>query len=179
MTGRVEVISGGMFAGKTEELIRRLVRCVHGRQQVILFKPSCDDRYHPVNVVSHAGVSFTARVVSDTSDIQTHFFGSGTVVGFDEAQFFDEGLIRVVNDLVSRGCRVIVAGLDLDSMGRAWPTMMPLMALADDVIKVHAVCTVCGDDASRSQRMVKDESQVLVGGTAQYEARCLTHWSPS
>lgn len=177
MQGRVEVIAGGMFGGKSEELVRRLRRAEIARQRVVCVKPAIDVRYHATDVASHAGSKFKAIPVRDSSEILAHVTGA-EVVGIDEAQFFDGGIVAVVRELATNGVRVVVAGLDLDFAGQPFGPMPALMAEAEDVTKVHAVCTVCGSDASRSQRVVASDSVVLVGAVEAYEARCRTHWSP-
>jgi thymidine kinase len=178
VTGRVEVIVGGMFGGKTEELVRRLRRAEIARQRVVCVKPSIDDRYHATDVASHAGATFRAVPVRGSAEALAVCAGAD-VVGVDEAQFFDAGIVEVVRNLAASGVRVIVAGLDLDYRGAPFGPMPALMAEAEDVTKVHAVCTVCGGDASRSQRVVASDSVVLVGATEFYEARCRAHWSPN
>lgn len=178
MAGRIEVICGGMFGGKTEELVRRLRRAEIAKQRVVCVKPSIDDRYHATDVASHAGASFRAVPVRSSAEVPSVCAGAD-VVGVDEAQFFDHGIVEVVRNLASAGVRVIAAGLDLDYRGAPFGPMPVLMAEAEDVAKVHAVCTVCGGDASRSQRVASSDSVVLVGGTDAYEARCRTHWSPT
>lgn len=180
MAGRVEVIAGGMFCGKTEELLRRIKRAIYGRKDVVLVKPAQDNRYDESKVVSHSGMSFDAVPVKSSADILTLVapYGAGTVVGIDEAQFFDAGIVDVVRALAVADKRVILAGLDLDSAGRPFGPMPLLMAEAELVTKVYAVCMVCGADATRSQRTVDSADVILVGGASQYEARCRSHWSP-
>ena len=178
MAGRVEVVVGGMFGGKTEELIRRLRRAEIARQRVVCVKPAIDDRYHATDVASHTGATFRATLVHDSASVRDACAGA-EVVGIDEAQFLDEGIVGVVRDLATAGVRVIVAGLDLDYRGVPFGPMPTLMAEAEDVTKVHAVCTVCGGDASRSQRVVTSDDLILVGAADAYEARCRTHWSPT
>lgn len=176
--GKVEVITGGMFAGKSEELIRRLRRATFIKKNVLMVKPALDNRYHATDVVSHAGQSFRAVPVKDSAEV-LRLASNVDVLGVDEAQFFDLGIVVAVRSLAARGVTVIVAGLDLDASGKAFGPMPLLMAEADDVLKVHALCTVCGADASRSQRLSAQTEQVLVGGADLYEARCRTHWTPS
>ncbi len=178
MSGRVEVIVGGMFGGKTEELVRRLRRAVIARQRVVCVKPCIDNRYSTTDVASHAGTLFQAVSVQGSAAVRSAA-ENAEVIGVDEAQFFDEGIIEVVRNLASSGVRVIVAGLDLDYRGVPFGPMPSLMAEAEEVLKVHAVCTVCGGDASRSQRVVATSDLVLVGSTNAYVARCRTHWSPN
>lgn len=170
--GRVEVIAGSMFSGKTEELIRRVRRAVLARQPVQAFKPMVDNRYDEKRIVSHEGVDIDAVPISTSKELAHAVSLSTQVVAIDEAQFFDEEIVEVVNQLADSGRRVIVAGLDQDYRGKPFGPMPQLMAVAEDVRKVRAVCTVCGADACRSQRIVDDEDQVRVGGKEAYEARC-------
>lgn len=181
MAGRVEVIAGSMFSGKTEELIRRVRRAVLARQPVQAFKPVIDDRYDKAKIVSHGDVSVVGQYQSQSIDavpvgasqeIPKLIRDTTKVVAIDEAQFFDDGIVKVANRLADRGLRVIVAGLDQDFRGEPFGPMPALMAIAEDVRKVRAVCTVCGADACRSQRVVSDEAQVVVGGSEAYVARC-------
>jgi len=179
--GRIEVITGSMFSGKTDELIRRLRRATIARQKVQVFKPALDDRYAVEKLASHAGTEFEATPVNTSADILASINGDTTVVAVDEAQFFDEEIIRVIETLANRGVRVIVAGLDLDFRGEPFGPMPAMMAIAEDVHKLHAICMVCGKDASRSQRLINgkparyDEPIVVVGASEMYEARCRAH----
>ena len=169
--GRIEVIRGSMFSGKTEELIRRLKRAEFARQSVEIFKPSIDTRYAEQDVVSHEGNSIPSTPVDSSASIL--LLGSDTdVVGIDEAQFFDENLIDVCNELANRGTRVIVAGLDLDFKGVPFGPMPGLCAVADEVTKVHAICVRCGALAYVSHRTVDDEKRVLLGELTAYEPLC-------
>ena len=170
-SGWVEVICGSMFSGKTEELIRRLNRAVLARQQVEIFKPALDRRYHDSDIVSHNENSIRSTPVSVASEILLHV-REGEVVGIDEAQFFDESLLEVVQTLASKGTRVIVAGLDMDYLGKPFGPMPALMAIAEFVTKVHAICMQCGGVASHSYRLEPSSEQVLLGAQNQYEARC-------
>ena len=172
--GTIEVITGSMFSGKTEELIRRIKRAVLARQRVQAFKPRIDDRYDATRIVSHAAVSVDAVAVATSESLEARVDEGTDVVGVDEAQFFDRGIVDVCERLANRGVRVIAAGLDQDYLGRPFPPMPDLMAIAEEVTKVHAVCTVCGGPASRSQRLVSTKATVLVGGSDSYEARCRT-----
>jgi thymidine kinase len=172
MTGRIEVIAGSMFSGKTEELIRRVRRAVLARQQVQAFKPLVDNRYDKKRIVSHEGLNIDAVPISTSKELERDVLPSTRVVAIDEAQFFDEGIIETSNRLADRGLRVILAGLDLDFKGRPFGPMPALMAIAEQVTKVRAVCTECGADACRSQRLIEGESQVQIGGGEAYEARC-------
>lgn len=169
-SGWIEAISGCMFSGKTEELIRRLNRAVIAKQKVEIFKPSIDTRYHEVEVVSHSERSIRSTPVNFANDILL-LAGNCDVVGIDEAQFFDEAIVDVCNSLANSGKRVIVAGLDLDYEGRPFGPMPNLLAIAEFVTKVHAICTESGELASFSFRLTKNSSQVMLGEKDQYEAR--------
>jgi thymidine kinase len=160
-----------MFSGKTEELIRRLNRATIARQRVEIFKPVLDTRYHLENVVSHNATAIRSTPVQFAHDML--LLGSSCdVVGIDEAQFFDEGLIEVCDNLANRGIRVIAAGLDMDYLGKPFGPMPALMAIAEYVTKVHAVCVCCGDIASYSFRVAASKEKILLGETDVYEARC-------
>lgn len=169
--GHIEVICGSMFSGKTEELIRRLRRAKFANQRVEIFKPAVDTRYSEADVVSHDSTSIQSTPVDSSTSIL--LFASETdVVGIDEAQFFDEGLIEVCNQLANNGVRVIVAGLDMDFKGRPFGPMPGLCAIAEEVSKVHAICVKCGELANYSHRTVKNEKQFFLGETEQYEPLC-------
>lgn len=170
--GWVEVVCGPMFSGKTSELIRRMERCVYARQEIEIFKPSLDTRYAEMEIVSHSEMRLTAKPVSCASEILERSDSTSEVVGIDEAQFFDESLVPVVQELAARGKRVIIAGLDQDFRGEPFEPMPQLMAIAEFVSKQLAICMMCGNPAGRSQRMVKAQSQVVLGATEAYEARC-------
>jgi thymidine kinase len=180
-TGLVEVIAGSMFSGKTEELIRRLRRAKIARQNIQVFKPAVDTRFAETKVTSHSGSDFEATAVESSSDILERVKGDSTVVAIDEAQFFDMDIIRVVLQLADRGIRVLVAGLDMDFRGEPFGPMPILMAQAERVDKLHAICMVCGDSASRTQRLIDgkpakyDDPIVVVGASELYEARCRLH----
>ena len=169
--GRIEVICGSMFSGKTEELIRRLRRAKFARQRVEIFKPVVDVRYSDVNVVSHDENSIPSTPVESAQNILL-LASNVQVVGIDEAQFFDDGLVDVCNQLANSGVRVIVAGLDMDYLGKPFGPMPKLMAIADDVLKVHAVCVRCGALAQFSHRLAKTDKLVLLGETESYEPLC-------
>ena len=169
--GRIEVVCGSMFSGKTEELIRRVKRAVFARQRVEIFKPSIDTRYSEEEVVSHDRNSIRSTMV-DTSASILLLASDIDVVGIDEAQFLDDGLPAVCNELANRGIRVIVAGLDMDFKGVPFGPMPALCAIADDVTKVHAICMRCGSLAYVSHRLVNEEKRVLLGEKAQYEPLC-------
>jgi thymidine kinase len=179
--GSVEVITGSMFSGKTDELIRRLRRATIARQRVQVFKPALDTRYAEEKVTSHAGTDFEARPVSAASEMLGLLMESTTVVGIDEAQFFDDDIGRVVQHMADRGVRVIVAGLDTNFRGEPFGPMPMLMAMAERVDKLHAICMVCGEEASRTQRLIdgrparRNEPVVVVGASELYEARCRQH----
>lgn len=169
--GRVEVVCGSMFSGKTEELIRRIKRAQFAHQRVMIFKPSIDTRYSEADVVSHQGNTITSQPVDSSTSILL-MGDDADVVGIDEAQFFDMGIVDVCNQLAQRGVRVIVAGLDLDFRGIPFGPMPNLCAIADDVTKVHAICMRCGALAYVSHRIVAGEKQVLLGEKAEYEPLC-------
>ena len=169
--GRIEVVCGSMFSGKTEELIRRLRRAQFAHQKVEIFKPAIDVRYSEDDVVSHdqkhipsTPIDSSASILLLSSDID--------VVGIDEAQFFDMGLVDVCNELAYRGVRVIIAGLDMDYKGVPFGPMPALCAIADDVTKVHAICVQCGNLAYVSHRKVANDRRVLLGETGEYEPLC-------
>jgi thymidine kinase len=162
-----------MFSGKTEELIRRLRRAEFAKQQVEIFKPITDTRYHDTNVVSHDHSSLQSRPVLDSADLLQHA-GTSQVVGIDEAQFFDEGLTTVCEKLAAKGVRVIVAGLDMDFQGRPFGPMPQLMAMAEFVTKVHAICMRCGELAVHSHRTNANKDLILLGETENYEPLCRT-----
>jgi thymidine kinase len=176
----LEVIVGSMFSGKSEELIRRVKRAVIARRTVQVFKPSIDDRFGALVVRSHDGDSFVARPVRTSGEILSLLSKDTTVVGIDEVQFFDAGVIGVVRDLVADGRRVICAGLDLDFRGEPFGPVPTLLALAERVDKLEAICVVCGEPATRTQRIVNgvpafyDEPIIVIGAKEAYEARCRT-----
>jgi len=170
--GWLEVICGSMFSGKTEELIRRLTRARIARQRVEIFKPALDTRYHAQDVVSHNHTSIRSTPVQLPAEILLLAGGGTDVVGIDEAQFFDESLVDVCRQLADGGTRVIVAGLDMDFRGRPFGPMPALLATAEFVTKVQAVCVCCGELAAYSYRTVPSASQVLLGEIEAYEARC-------
>ena len=169
--GRIEVICGSMFSGKTEELIRRLKRAKFAKQQVEIFKPSIDTRYSDVDVVSHDQNTIQSTPIDSSGSILL-LAGENEVIGIDEAQFLDNGLIDVCNQLANRGIRVIIAGLDMDFKGKPFGPMPALCAIADDVTKVHAICVKCGSQAYVSHRLVASDKRVLLGETQEYEPLC-------
>lgn len=180
-TGHVEVICGSMFCGKTDELIRRLRRATIARQAVQVFKPAIDGRYSLEKVTSHAGSEFDATPLDSSKEILEQLAETTTVVAVDEAQFFDENIVDVVDELANRGLRVIVAGLDLNFKGEPFGCMPVLMARAEQVDKLQAICMVCGEPACRTQRLVNgrparyDDPVIIVGASELYEARCRSH----
>ena len=179
--GWIEVVTGSMFSGKTEELVRRIRRATIAKQHVQVFKPKLDHRYGTNKITSHAGANFTATPVNSSKEILELLSKETTVVAVDEAQFFDKGLTEVCSKLAGKGMRVIIAGLDQDFRGDPFGPMPIILALAEQVSKLHAICVVCGRDASRTQRMIDgrpayyDEPTVVVGGSESYEARCRKH----
>jgi thymidine kinase len=179
--GSIEVICGSMFSGKTDELIRRLVRATIAKQKVQVFKPAIDVRYAVEKVTSHAGTNYDAIPVEKAADMRGKLEKDTTVVGIDEAQFFDVEVVDVAKELADRGIRVLVAGLDTDFRGEPFGPMPVIMSIAEHVTKLHAICMVCGDEASRTQRLVNgnparyDDPVVIVGASEMYEARCRKH----
>jgi thymidine kinase len=169
--GHIEVICGSMFSGKTEELIRRLNRAFIARQKVEIFKPSIDKRYHDTDVVSHNDNAIRSTPVNFADDIIL-LAGDCDVVGIDEVQFFDNRIVYVANVLANSGKRVILAGLDMDFEGNPFEPMPQLLAIAEYVTKVHAICMKCGDLASYSYRLVGAKEKVVLGEKESYEARC-------
>lgn len=176
--GWIEVVCGSMFSGKTEELIRRLRRARIAKQKVQVFKPALDQRYHSEQVASHNGLQWKAMPVGSAREILAHVEPDTTVVAVDEAQFFDGELSKVCDELARRGMRLIVAGLDMDFRAKPFGPMPALMAEAEEVSKLQAICVECGAQASRTQRLIDgrpaayDEPVILVGGSESYEARC-------
>ena len=169
--GWIEVICGSMFSGKTEELIRRLKRVKIANLKVEIFKPSIDKRYDEVKIVSHDTNAITSTPVDNSNSILL-LANDVDVVGIDEAQFFDAGIANVCEELAFKGIRVIVAGLDMDYQGNPFGQMPNLLAKADYITKLHAICQVCGNIANISYRKVKEEGQVLLGEKDVYEPRC-------
>jgi len=169
-SGWIEVIAGCMFSGKTEELIRRLKRSSIAKQRTIIFKPSIDTRYHPEDVVSHNANKIKSVPVKSSKDILA-LAGDAEVVGIDEAQFFDEGIIDVANELANSGKRVVIAGLDMDYTGKPFGPMPYLLAIAEFVTKVNAICTQTGEIGSYTYRLSREGNQVQVGEKEAYEAR--------
>ena len=170
--GWIEVIAGSMFSGKSEELIRRLRRAKIARQKVQVFKPEIDERYSNDHIVSHSEMKHESANVRTAADVRANIKPDTEVVGIDEAQFFDNELIQVVNELAAQGKRVIVAGLDQDYTGKPWEPMPQLLAVAEYITKTHAICMKCGQPANYTQRTFESEERVAVGGEGMYEARC-------
>ena len=171
-SGCIEVVCGSMFSGKTEELIRRLRRAQFARQEIAIFKPVIDKRYSDVEVVSHDAHKLTSTPVASPAELLERVGPEIQVVGVDEAQFFDGSLVEVCQTLANRGVRVIVAGLDMDYLGQPFGPMPRLMAVAEDVQKVHAICVRCGALANHSHRLSKSEDLVLLGEKDIYEPLC-------
>lgn len=176
--GRIELICGSMFSGKTEELLRRLRRAMIAKQKVQLFKPVIDDRYHASQVKTHNGMGMEAEVVDSAQTILQRLRPETTVVAIDEVQFFDNSLIPLCEQWADAGKRVICAGLDTDFRGEPFGPIPTLMARAEEVSKLHAICVVCGQEASRTQRLINGfparyhDPVILVGADELYEARC-------
>jgi len=177
-SGWVEVICGSMFSGKTEEMIRRVRRAQIAKQKVQVFKPAIDTRYAVEQVKSHNGLGHDAIPAATLAEILANIEPDTTVIGIDEIQFFDMDVIQMVRQLADRGVRVIAAGLDMDFRGEPFGVMPQLMSEAEHIEKLHAICVVCGAEASRTQRLIDgrpaayDDPIILVGGSESYEARC-------
>ena len=170
--GWIEVIAGSMFSGKSEELIRRLRRAKIARQKVQVYKPEIDKRFSNDQIVSHSEMTHESTNVRNAQDIRANVQPDTEVVGIDEAQFFDNELITVANELAQRGVRVIVAGLDQDYTGKPWEPVPQLLAIGEYITKTHAICMKCGQPANYTQRTFESEERVAVGGAGMYEARC-------
>lgn len=170
-TGWIEVVCGSMFSGKTEELIRRVKRAKIAKQEVLIFKPSIDKRFHARHVVSHNANAVVSTPVASSAEILNQV-NNCDVVGIDEAQFFDEGIVEVSIELANRGIRVIAAGLDMDFRGKPFGPMPHLMAVAEYVTKVHAICVSCGDIANYSHRLISSDEKVVLGEKDVYEPLC-------
>jgi thymidine kinase len=170
-TGWIEVITGCMFSGKTEELIRRLRRAQIAKQKVKIFKPRIDARYSENSIVSHNEQSLPSILIDDIIEV-LKLSEDAQVIGIDEAQFFNEGIVHICNLLASRGKRVIVAGLDQDYTGKPFEPMPQLLAIAEYITKQHAICVVCGNPADKTQRKTTESERVIVGAANIYEARC-------
>jgi len=176
--GRIEVIAGGMFSGKSEELVRRLRRALIARQKIQVFKPAADDRDPPGVLVTRDNREVAAESVAGSDEMSQRLDDGVQVVGVDEAQFFDLGLVDLVTDLADRGIRVIVAGLDQDYRRQPFGPMPAILGLAEYVDKMHAVCVCCGGAAHYSQRIAGGREQIQVGDTGAYEARCRACYEP-
>jgi thymidine kinase len=181
-SGSLEVICGSMFCGKTEELIRRIRRATIAKQPTQVFKHSLDDRYDGVSKVSsHTGQHLEAQHISHSNELLPLILPETTVVAIDEVQFFDSGIVDVIEQLTRRDIRVIAAGLDLDFRGEPFGTLPQLLSMAEEVTKLRAICVVCGEPASRTQRLVNGQPAhyhdpvILVGAEESYEARCRKH----
>jgi thymidine kinase len=170
--GSLEVICGPMFSGKSEELIRRIKRAIIARQRVQVFKPALDDRYDASAIASHSQGRHDAIPVKDSDELRRYLDPMAEVVALDEVQFLDEGILAVIDALADRGVRVIAAGLDQDSNGEPFGIMPVILAKAEYITKLQAICMVCGAAAGRTQRLVQSGGQVLVGAAEAYEARC-------
>ncbi|APH48467.1 thymidine kinase [Bacillus amyloliquefaciens] len=180
-SGWLELVCGSMFSGKSEELIRRVKRATYAKQEVKVFKPAIDNRYSEEAVVSHNGTSMTSHVISSSAEIWDHISENTDVIAVDEVQFFGESIIGDLSLLADKGYRVIAAGLDMDFRGEPFGVVPNLMAVAESVTKLQAVCSVCGSPASRTQRLIDgkpasyDDPVILVGASESYEARCRHH----
>ncbi len=178
MSGSIEVICGPMFSGKTEELIRRIKRSVIAKRKVQLFKPRIDARYDAEAVVSHSAQKLRSTVIDRAEEIFDKLALDTEVIGIDEVQFFGPNVVQVIEKLANNGVRVIVSGLDMDFRGVPFEPVPQLLAIAESILKVAAICVVCGEPATRSQRTIAAEDRVLVGATGQYEPRCRKCFSP-
>ncbi len=180
-SGWIETITGSMFSGKSEELIRRLRRGIYAKQKVVVFKPAIDDRYHKEKVVSHDGNEIEAINISTSREILNQDLDDVDVIGIDEVQFFDGEIVNIVEQLAKNGHRVVVAGLDTDFRGEPFEPMPKLLAVSEQVTKLQAVCAVCGSPSSRTQRLINgepakiDDPIILVGANESYEPRCRAH----
>jgi thymidine kinase len=177
--GWIEVITGSMFSGKSEELIRRLRRAQIARQKVQIFKPILDDRFSEDHIVSHSDMRMASQNVSSSAELVRCVDEDTEVVGIDEGQFFDTDLPAACNALADQGRRVIVAGLDQDYLGRPFEPMPQLLAIAEYITKTLAICVVCGEPANHTQRLVASSDRVLVGASGLYEARCRHCFDPA
>ncbi len=179
--GKIEVVTGCMFSGKSEELIRRLKRAKIAKLNVQVFKPSLDTRVSSIEVVSHTGEMIQAEPVASSSELYKAIKTDADVIGVDEVQFFDDGIFDVARQISKDGKRIIFAGLDMDFRGEPFGRMPSLMAIADEVLKLHAICMVCGEDATMTQRLIDGHAAkysdpiVLIGAEERYEARCKLH----
>ena len=177
-SGWIEVITGSMFSGKSEELIRRLRRAQIARRKVQIFKPGLDTRYSEDHITSHSEMRIPSVNLSSSRELLEQVLPETEVVGIDEGQFFDVELPAVCNTLADQGKRVIVAGLDQDYLGKPFEPMPQLLSIAEYITKTLAICMVCGAPANRTQRLVASDERVLVGASGTYEARCRRCWRP-
>lgn len=180
-SGWIECITGSMFSGKSEELIRRLRRGVYAKQKVVVFKPTIDDRYHKEKIVSHNGNAIEAINISKASEIWQHDLKGVDIIGIDEIQFFDRTIVDIVQELARKGYRVITAGLDMDFKGEPFEPVPEMLAISEHITKLQAVCAVCGASSSRTQRLIDgkpakiDDPIIMVGANESYEPRCRAH----
>jgi thymidine kinase len=177
--GWIEVIAGPMFSGKSEELIRRLRRAEIARQRVQIFKPGIDQRYSDDHIVSHSDLKIQSEGVRDAAELEKRLDWRTEVIGVDEAQFLGEGMVDLVVRMGDMGKRVIIAGLDTDYLGRPFHPMPELLAVADEIVKVLAICMQCGNPAKHTQRLIASEELVVVGAAGMYEARCRRCFEPN
>jgi thymidine kinase len=177
--GWIEVIAGPMFSGKSEELIRRLRRAEIARQRVQIFKPGIDQRYSDDHIVSHSDLKIQSEGVRDAAELEKRLDWRTEVIGIDEAQFLGEGIVDLVVRMGDMGKRVIIAGLDTDYLGRPFHPMPELLAVADEIVKVLAICMQCGNPAKHTQRLIASEELVVVGAAGMYEARCRRCFEPN
>lgn len=176
--GWIEVIAGSMYSGKTEELIKRVRRAQFAKLKTQMFKPALDNRYHDVNISSHDQTMIQAIPLKSIHDVWSYLQTDTQVVGFDEGQFLTQDFVQIAKDIAARGVRVIIAGLDMDWKGQPFEPIPTLMALAEEVTKPRAICTVCGSLASYTQKLRGSSSQIEIGSQDTYEARCRLHFSP-
>lgn len=180
-SGWIECITGSMFSGKSEELIRRLRRGVYAKQKVIVFKPTIDDRYHKEKIVSHNGNAIEAINITEAKEIEQHDLSDVNIIGIDEIQFFDRTVVDIAQDLAKKGYRVITAGLDMDFKGEPFDPVPEMLAVSEHITKLQAVCAVCGASSSRTQRLIDgrpakyDDPIIMVGANESYEPRCRAH----
>lgn len=180
-SGWIECITGSMFSGKSEELIRRLRRGVYAKQKVIVFKPTIDNRYHKEKIVSHNGNAIEAINITEAKEIEQHDLSDVDIIGIDEIQFFDRTVVDIAQDLAKKGYRVITAGLDMDFKGEPFDPVPEMLAVSEHITKLQAVCAVCGASSSRTQRLIDgrpakyDDPIIMVGANESYEPRCRAH----
>lgn len=180
-SGWIECITGSMFSGKSEELIRRLRRGVYAKQKVIVFKPTIDDRYHKEKIVSHNGNAIEAINITEAKEIEQHDLSDVDIIGIDEIQFFDRTVVDIAQNLAKKGYRVITAGLDMDFKGEPFDPVPEMLAVSEHITKLQAVCAVCGASSSRTQRLIDgrpakyDDPIIMVGANESYEPRCRAH----